>query len=145
MTRGMTSGCWNLLHPGHINFLYKCKRLCDVLYVGVARDKITKNKRVPVMNEEQRKYMLENTNGSGTEVFLEEEKMPPENLRKAIRKYKPHFYFTNDDNPYIEKLRKMLKEEGVNLVMMEREPEMKGIFNVSTTQIIKKIQSGKYG
>ena len=57
-TIGITSGCYNLLHPGHVWFLNKCKKMCDQLIVLVARDKITSQKRVPVMNEQQRLYKV---------------------------------------------------------------------------------------
>lgn len=34
-----TNGCFDILHLGHLNFLYNCKQLGDVLIVGINTDK----------------------------------------------------------------------------------------------------------
>jgi len=54
---GLTSGCFDLFHPLHLTYLQKCKRLCDVLIVGVdADDFVRKNKGSgrPIISEHQR-------------------------------------------------------------------------------------------
>ena len=33
-----TAGCWDLLHRGHLNFLWQSKQLGDILVVGVVQD-----------------------------------------------------------------------------------------------------------
>lgn len=140
MTMGFTSGCFNLIHPGHVWFLNQCKKLCDTLIVGVARDNITKHKRVPVINEEQRLYMIQNLN-CVDKVILEDEEMPPENIRFSLEQIKPDFYITNLDNPNLEVYKKVCKELKIPVILMERNNE--GIFDISTTQIINKIKEEK--
>ena len=54
-------GTFDLLHPGHIYFLKKCKQYGDRLIVGVISDKnVESYKRLPIINLENRCIMLEN-------------------------------------------------------------------------------------
>lgn len=58
---GVTSGCFDLLHPLHVEYLIKCKRECDELYVLVDSDRLVqlnKNK-TPLINELDRAYMVD--------------------------------------------------------------------------------------
>ena len=136
-TIGLTSGCFNLLHPGHLYFLNNCKKLCDKLIVLVARDKITSQKRIPVINEEQRKYMLENLK-CVDEVYFEDKELPPNNIIRFLEGFKPDFYITNSDNPYLKLYREICNKLEIQIVVMERYTH-DGIFNISTTSIIKEI------
>ena len=59
-TIGITSGCFDILHPLHIQYLTKCRRECDFLIVLLDSDKLIKlHKDTPVFNEDDRKFMLE--------------------------------------------------------------------------------------
>lgn len=40
MKRGITFGCWDLLHFGHIKFLKQASSVCDFLIVGVPTDAV---------------------------------------------------------------------------------------------------------
>lgn len=137
-TIALTSGCFNLLHPGHLYFLNNCKKLCNELIVLVARDKITSQKRIPVMNEEQRKYMLENLK-CVDKVLFEDEVLPPDNIKRWLTLFKPDFYITNSDNPNLKLYKQICLELQIPIVVMERFTH-EGIFNISTTQIIHKIK-----
>jgi D-beta-D-heptose 7-phosphate kinase/D-beta-D-heptose 1-phosphate adenosyltransferase len=57
---GVTSGCFDLLHPLHIQYLQKCASRCDLLIVGVDSDRLyTYNKKKsPVLNENDRAYLV---------------------------------------------------------------------------------------
>ena len=52
---GFTAGAWDLLHAGHVHFLSKCKKRCDVLIVGLHTnpqiDRPHKNKPVQSVYE----------------------------------------------------------------------------------------------
>ncbi len=56
-----TTGCYDLLHYGHLNIFEKSKAVCDYLIVGVSTDElIIKEKgRKPVIPFEERVKMLE--------------------------------------------------------------------------------------
>ena len=58
---GLTSGCFDLLHFYHLNYLQRCRAYCDVLIVGVdADDVVAKNKgKAPANPEYHRAAMVE--------------------------------------------------------------------------------------
>lgn len=54
---GFTSGAFDLLHKGHVEYLQKAKELCDYLFVGVNSDDSVrryKDERRPISPEESR-------------------------------------------------------------------------------------------
>lgn len=44
---GFSSGVFDLIHPGHVDYLTKAKKLCDVLIVGVNSDHSVKQNKGP--------------------------------------------------------------------------------------------------
>ncbi|MFP4071220.1 MAG: D-glycero-beta-D-manno-heptose 1-phosphate adenylyltransferase [Desulfovibrionales bacterium] len=56
-----TNGCFDLLHPGHVDLLQRCRELGDLLVVGVNSDvsvRRLKGPRRPVVAERARCYVL---------------------------------------------------------------------------------------
>lgn len=56
-----TNGCFDLLHPGHLRFLARCRALGDLLWVGLNGDqsvRTLKGPGRPVMPEAERAYHL---------------------------------------------------------------------------------------
>lgn len=56
-----TNGCFDILHYGHIKYLEKCKRLGDVLIIGLNSNlsvKKIKGKSRPIMGEKERASIL---------------------------------------------------------------------------------------
>lgn len=56
-----TNGCFDLLHPGHIEYLQKAKALGDVLFIGLNSDPSVKNikgEKRPINNIHDRVTML---------------------------------------------------------------------------------------
>ena len=56
-----TNGCYDILHPGHIELFRYAKSLGDYLVVGIDSDeRVSKSKGVsrPINKQEIRKYML---------------------------------------------------------------------------------------
>jgi rfaE bifunctional protein nucleotidyltransferase chain/domain len=56
-----TNGCFDIIHPGHVTYLEKAKKLGDILVLGVNSDvsvkKIKGNNR-PILNESERTIIL---------------------------------------------------------------------------------------
>jgi rfaE bifunctional protein nucleotidyltransferase chain/domain len=60
---GLTSGCFDILHEGHIKNLRSCKKNCDTLFVCLSSDqqiKRLKGEKRPINNLNDRMYMLIN-------------------------------------------------------------------------------------
>ena len=56
-----TNGCFDLIHPGHVEYLEKAKSLGDILIVGVNSDdsvKRLKGKNRPILSEKDRVLIL---------------------------------------------------------------------------------------
>jgi glycerol-3-phosphate cytidylyltransferase len=135
MIKLYTGGTFDILHPGHINFLKKCKAMADMVIVSLNTDEFCKEyKRKPLMTYRERKACLlgckyvdgvvENTGGYDS--------------KPAILKVKPDLIAHGDDwvgPSYLKQLKidsKFLKKNGIKLVQI---PYSKGI---STTKILKR-------
>jgi cytidyltransferase-like protein len=59
--RGITSGCFDILHPLHLIYLDKCSRACDYLVVAIDSDELYYKRKgaMPVFNERDRKFIME--------------------------------------------------------------------------------------
>ncbi len=58
---GLTSGCFDLFHTLHLAYLQKCRRMCDVLIVGVDGDdavRKAKGPHRPIVPEHQRAMLV---------------------------------------------------------------------------------------
>jgi len=126
------SGCYDLLHSGHVAFFQEASRYGD-LYVALGSDKtIYELKgRVPVNNEQERLYMVKAVSyvkdafisrGSGMLDFLGEFKV-----------LKPDIFVVNEDGNLLEK-RKLCEELGVEYIVLRREPNP-GLLARSTTAL----------
>jgi D-beta-D-heptose 7-phosphate kinase/D-beta-D-heptose 1-phosphate adenosyltransferase len=59
---GLTSGTFDLFHDYHLRYLERCRRLCDVLIVGVDSDRHVKERKGPdrpVLSEFQRVMLID--------------------------------------------------------------------------------------
>ncbi len=59
---GLCTGSFDLLHPGHITHLEAAKKVCDILFVAIAKDdhntKSRKQKGRPILSQQLRAYMI---------------------------------------------------------------------------------------
>ena len=92
---GFTSGAFDLLHAGHVDYLEKAKTMCDVLIVGVNSDasvKRYKGEGRPIVGESQRIKVLAALQ-SVDHVFLFDERRNEKNIDCL----KPDFYIKAGD------------------------------------------------
>ncbi len=81
-----TNGCFDLLHPGHIDLLKRAKKMGTKLIVGINSDKSVsaiKGNNRPFQSQEERKKILENLKPVDEVVIFDE--LTPENLIKKIK------------------------------------------------------------
>lgn len=81
-----TNGCFDILHPGHIDLLRRAKSFGTKLIVGINSDqsvrKIKGNER-PLMNQEDRKRVLLGLKSVDEVIIFDE--LTPENVIKKIK------------------------------------------------------------
>ena len=117
----MVSGCFDLLHAGHIAFFKTAARYGKVhAYIGQDQNiKMLKGK-APYFSQEERKYMVGAVryversaiaSGSGILDF--------ENDMKILR---PDIFIVNSDG-YTEGKQRLCDENGVELIVLDRIPE----------------------
>jgi len=81
-----TNGCFDVIHPGHIDLLNRAKKLGDKLVVGINSDNSVKQIKGldrPFLNQNDRKEILLGLKAVD-EVFIFDE-LTPENLIKEIK------------------------------------------------------------
>ena len=82
----------DILHHGHINLINKAKKYGD-LTIGLLTDKaVMEKKRLPMLNWEQRKKVLENIEGVKNVIKQDEW-----NYTNNLQKIKPDFFVHGDD------------------------------------------------
>ena len=127
----------DLIHPGHINILKEAAKLGSIT-VGLLTDSaIASYKRLPHMNYEQRKTVIENIKGV-------DQVMPQETLdyRVILEKVKPDYVLHGDDwNDGVQKKTRQqvidkLKEFGGELVEI---PYTKGISSTRLFEAEKEV------
>lgn len=114
------SGCFDMLHSGHIAFLQEAASYGD-LYVALGSDATVYGLkgRLPVNNEDERLYMMQNvacvhqaviSTGSGIMDFVNE-----------LRQIQPDIFVVNEDGNIPQK-EALCRELGIEYVVLHRQP-----------------------
>ncbi|MCF6333180.1 MAG: adenylyltransferase/cytidyltransferase family protein [Draconibacterium sp.] len=117
----MVSGCYDLLHAGHVAFFKTAAQYGKVhAYVGQDQNiKLLKGK-APYFSQEERKYMVgavryvEKANVASGSGMLD--------FETDLKVLKPDIFLVNSDGFTFEK-KQLCEENGVELVVLERIPE----------------------
>ena len=131
----LTSGTFDLLHIGHLNYLDKVKEHGDIVVVllsGDKRVKARKGQKRPIINESDRARILDNLKMVDY-VFIDPSNMRPDEIdpihAEILQKLKPDYYVTDGPDPRFYNL--MDKSQFIILDRLNPEP--------STTSIIQHI------
>lgn len=120
MKKVFVSGCYDMLHSGHVAFFEEAATYGD-LYVGIGSDKTVNElkARKTINNEQERLYMVKAlksvkdawvNNGSGLIDFMEE-----------IKALKPDIFFVNSDGHSTLK-EQLCKDLGIEYIISKRIP-----------------------
>lgn len=132
MSKVFVSGCYDMLHSGHIAFFEEAASYGD-LYVGLGSDQtiFDLKGRKTINNEQERLYMVKAiryvknawiNSGFGIMDFV-----------KELRELKPDYFFVNADGYTLEK-ESLCKELGIKIIVSKRVPS-KGLPARSTTEL----------
>lgn len=131
-----TNGCFDIIHPGHIDYLSQARDLGDILVLGLNTDQsvrqLNKGSNRPINDERTRAYVLAGLASVDLIVFFDEE--TPYNLIKLLQ---PNVLVKGEDYE-VEKIIgfDILKENGGEVITI---PFLEGY---STSSLIKKIIEG---
>jgi cytidyltransferase-like protein len=117
----LVSGCYDLLHGGHIAFLKTASTYGD-LYVSIGRDEnlLSLKGKKPVFSEEERLYIVKSIRyvhdaflASGMGIL---------DFEPDIKRLKPDIFIVNSDGHTPDK-KILCKELGIQYLVLERIPE----------------------
>ncbi|MCX7758195.1 MAG: D-glycero-beta-D-manno-heptose 1-phosphate adenylyltransferase [bacterium] len=129
---GFTNGCFDIIHKGHITYLYQSKEYCDILVVAINTDesiKRIKGPKKPINTLEDRMIVIASIEVVDFVIPFEED--TPISL---IEYLKPDVYFKGGDydNKAIPEL-KIIEKYKIVYRVLPFVPDS------STTKIIRKI------
>ena len=121
MQKVFVSGCFDVLHSGHIRFFEEASQYGD-LYVSIGSDKTIQElkNRETLYNEQERLYMVSSlkfvhqafvAQGSGKLDF-----------EKEIQEIKPDIFFVNMDGHSLEK-KEFIESLGIKYIVSNRIPK----------------------
>ena len=133
----LVSGCFDLIHSGHIQFLKEAAEYGD-LYVSIGSDQTIQElkNRTPIYNEQERLFIMESikyikkafiAQGSGTLDFLNE-----------LKQLKPGAFVVNSDGHSQEK-EDLCKELKIKYIVLNRSP-YKTLPARSTSKLLGEIE-----
>lgn len=136
MVRVMASGVFDLIHPGHIDYLKQAKSYGDYLTVVIASDKtVRKNKHEPVTPEAMRALIVESLKPVDEAIVGGEGDM-----LDTVAKVKPDIIVLGYDQNFDElELKAKLKERGFDGIDVVRANECADDLN-ATRRIMAKIR-----
>lgn len=120
MKKVFVSGCYDLLHSGHVEFFRQAAEFGE-LYVGIGSDKTIEGYKhhKPVYSEQERLFMVKSiryvkdafiNQGSGIMDFV-----------PTVEALKPDILVVNEDGGNEEK-RRFCEEHGIQYIVLQREP-----------------------
>ena len=134
--KAFVSGCFDLVHAGHIEFLKRAAKYGE-LHVSIGSDKTIRELKgkTPVFSERERQYILQAMevvhevvvgSGSGRMDFVPE-----------LRRIQPDVFVVNEDGDDIAK-RELCRELGIEYVVLDRSPA-KGLPPQSSTEVANQL------
>ena len=127
---GVTNGCFDLLHEGHLYSLKQAKKFCNILIVLLNSNKSTrilKGKNRPIEDEKLRKKKLLRTKYVD-KVIIFNERTPIKNIKKI----RPNVLFKGSEykNKKISG-KSFLRSYGGKIILLKK------IKNISTSKILR--------
>lgn len=136
-----TSGCYDILHLGHIIHFNYCKSLGDVLVVTVGNDETIRKLKGdgrPINNQRFRSRML-------AALELVDYVLVSEEVRKfdhmeSLKLLMPDIFVVNATDSAVEEKRQYAESLGIDFVACKRLPPDHKKGGISTTQIAKELK-----
>lgn len=133
------SGCYDIIHAGHIQFFKDAKALGNHLTVCFASApvlELVKNRKSSMPDDNKREIISSLVHVD--EVVMSSDFDPVFDFRSHIETIKPHIIATTEDDKNIEAKKIFCKEKGIKLVVL---PKRNSATQVSTTSVLASIKN----
>lgn len=139
MKKVFVSGCYDILHAGHIQFFEDARALGDHLTVCFASDEVLKlaKGRPPSIPEDNKMLILASLKCVDT-VVKSSNLHPVFDFVDHIEKIKPHIAAVTEDDRHVEEKRTFFGERYIKLVVL---PKRNNRTQTSTTSILASIKN----
>jgi cytidyltransferase-like protein len=133
---GFTHGQFDLFHAGHLLFFNLCKEKCDILIVGVDNDRnvLKRRKKMPVIPEEERCFIVANIK-SVDYAFILKEDLNRDYNERLYRRLDVDQIFIGRDYGYVN-IKIPVESVNADLIVIDQK-----MWDRSTSQIIKDIKA----
>jgi rfaE bifunctional protein nucleotidyltransferase chain/domain len=136
----LTTGCFDILHLGHVIHFNYCKSKGDILVVSVGNDetvKYLKGPQRPLLIEGFRSRMVASLECVDYVVISEEIGKMDHNL--LVELLRPDYYVVPSTDSMLDNKRMLIENNGGNIILCKRLPpgNIKG--GISTTEIVEKM------
>lgn len=140
MKRVFVSGCYDILHAGHVQFFEEARALGDYLIVSFASTDVlwAHKQRKPSIPDQHKKVLLESMRcvdevviGDGSALGLD--------FLDVFRTLKPEVLAVTEDDGYSDLKRDLCKETGTEYAVLPKTPPR--FEPVSTSSIVRWIQA----
>lgn len=134
MKKVFVSGCFDMLHSGHVAFLESAAQFGD-LYVGIGSDQtiLELKNRNTIFKENERKYIIENLKFV-KKCFINRGNSKLDFL-KELDELNPDIFVVNQDGHSLEKAN-LCEEKNIQYIVLERIPK-ENLAARSTTDLLK--------
>ncbi len=133
------SGCYDILHGGHIEFFTQAKALGDYLIVSFASDRILqiyKNKKTSIPERHKRK-ILESLRMVDEVVMGDQEEKVGLDFKEHFLRIKPDILAVTEDDKFGEQKIKLCAQIEAEYIVLPKDLDFE---KTSTTEIINKIK-----
>jgi cytidyltransferase-like protein len=144
-TVGLITGCFDILHYGHLSLFHFAKRRVDILIIGLDNDKsisLSKGKRKPIFSEDVRSEMLAELESVDyifiiKEVFHFRTKNANRIQETILHKLEPSYLITYiGADPYWMEKEKRAKKLDISFLAQRKRPRFS-----ASSEIIQKLES----
>jgi cytidyltransferase-like protein len=138
MKKVFVSGCYDILHAGHVEFFKEARALGDYLIVSFASDEVLKKfkKRISALPEDHKRYLLESLRVVDEVVMGTNTDDPVFDFRDEFIRLKPDLLVSTIDDKNAEKKKEFCHSHGAKYIQIGKNLSFKPI---STTEIRERI------
>lgn len=140
MKKVFVSGCYDLLHAGHVEFFKQAKALGDYLIVSFASDEVLEKYkgRKSVLPEAHKKYLLESLSMVDEVVVGRNTSDPIFDFKDEFIRLKPQILASTEDDKHVKEKIAFCKAHGAEYIQL---PKNLSFERISTTEMRKRISA----